>query len=359
MDKLLLQTSLKVVTKDFNGEFRIENVDAILVTRIRRFLNRVHNQKAIKLCYSNDSKQENDKNTVISFFRGFNPNFNDRETNDSFFEMRRTEYFEKLFVVGEKGLAYRENIVYEGIDPYFKNNPNIDDLAKLLLLVNRRLEREAFGSIEMSKLLSSVNDNLVCGYMFLLNLCHNIGGAWEDKARSPFVSAAYGKDGFKKALHFARGRQERRYSYIIWGFIRKNDDGNYMITKELAQKMGMLEAQWYEDIHSEIIIKDGIFPHNIFGVFVIDSETNSKEFIINPFLYQLFYVNKGKSKYQLSDLTDYVCQNGIAIDQNDFEICASSLGYQSYGYRLRDGYIKAGELGGEPKHYLPRNHDFF
>lgn len=123
--------------------------------------------------------------------------------------------------------------------------------------------------------------------------------------------------------------------------------------------MGMLEVQWYDDIHSEIIIKDGIFPQNILGIFVIDNETDSKEFIINPFLYQLFHVNKGKSKYKLSDLTEYVCQNGIPINQKNFEKCASSLGYRSYGYRLCDGYIRAGVLGGEPNQNLPRNHDFF
>ncbi|MFC4772282.1 hypothetical protein [Enterococcus hermanniensis] len=355
MDKLLLQTSLKVVTMGFDDEFRIENVDSILVTRIRRFLNRIHNQKAIKINYSDDGKQEN---TVISFFRGFSPSFDYEDTGDGNFERAKADYFQKLFVVGEKGPAYRENITYEGIGPYFKNNPNIKDLNELLLFVNTRLERNNFGSIEMSELLSSIKNDLVCGYMFLLNLCHNIGGAWEDKARSPFVSGAYGEDGFKKALQFARGRQERKYSYIIWGFIRKNDDENYVIVKELAKRMGTLEVQWYEDIHSEIIIKDGIFPHNILGVFVIDNETNSKEFIINPFLYQLFHVNKSKSKYQLSGLTEYVCQNGLPIDQNDFEICASSLGYQSYGYRLRDGYIRAGALGDEPNQNLPRNYDF-
>lgn len=242
MDKLLLQTSLKVVTMGFDDEFRIENVDSILVTRIRRFLNRINNQKAIKKCYSDDSKQENDKNAVISFYRGFSPIFNYDDNSARLFELEKADYFENFFVVGEKGPAYRENVLYEGIDPYFNTKPSIDDLSELLLLVNSRLEREVFGSIEMSKLLSSVNNDLVRGYMFLLNLSHNIGRTWENKERSPFVSAAYGKDGFEKALHFARGRQERKYSYIIWGFISKNDDGNYIFTKELAKKNGYVRS---------------------------------------------------------------------------------------------------------------------
>jgi len=143
------------------------------------------------------------------------------------------------------------------------------------------------------------------------------------------------------------------------GFIRKSNEANYILTKELCQNLGMLEVGWYEDIHSEIVIKDGFFPHNILGVFEIDNETGNRCFIINPYLYQLFDVNKKGIKYGLRDLTEYVCNEGIPVNQTDFDNCARSLGYRSYGYRIHDGYTFAGEIAGAADLPLHRNRGFW
>lgn len=354
---LLQQTSLKTITLDLDGENKIENVDSILVSRIRSFLNSMYSSQ-LRHSFSLDRRNyDNNFLNVISFFRGFSPNFNcnrDGTVN----ERCKVDYFQNFFIVGEKGKAYRENVLHDGIDPYFDNNPEVNDVAKLLKLVNLRLKRNDFGNIDMSKLLRSVNNDPISAYMFLLNLAHNIGERWENKCRSPFVSAAYGKMGFKNALYFAQNRNNDSYSHIIWGFIHKSDKENYILTRELSENLGVLDAEWYDDIHSEIIIKDGIFPHNILGVFEIDNKTDCKNFIINPYLYQLFDVNKRKQRYNLLGVTEYVCQNGIPVDQNKFDECARLLGYQSYGYRLHNGYASAGEIGREANLHLPRNHRF-
>ncbi|WP_430603068.1 hypothetical protein IGJ02_000392 [Enterococcus sp. DIV0724b] len=357
MIRLLQQTSLKTITLDLNGENKIENIDSILVSRIRIFLNNMYNSQ-LKHSFSIDRRNyDNNFLDVISFFRGFSPNFNCNH-NEIVNEKSKVDYFQDFFIVGEKGKAYRENVLLDGSDPYFDNNPEMNDVEELLKLVNLRLKRNNFGNIEMSRLLRSVNNNTISAYMFLLNLAHNIGERWGNKCRSPFVSAAYGNMGFKNALYFAQNRNNDSYSHIIWGFIRKSDKENYILTRELSENLGMLDAEWYDDIHSEIIIKDGIFPHNILGAFEIDNETGWKDFIINPYLYQLFDVNKRKQRYNLLGLTEYVCQNGIPIDQNIFDECARSLGYHSYGYRLHNGYTSAGEIGREANLHLPRNHRF-
>ncbi|EPA0804752.1 hypothetical protein ACQZUA_002361 [Enterococcus hirae] len=235
----------------------------------------------------------------------------------------------------------------------------MNDINELLELINSILRRNSFGSIEIETISPYIKDDFMGIYMFLLNLVYNIGGRWDNKCRSPFVSAAYGRDGYKKALNFAQSRNGRGYSYIIMGFIRKTNVANYILTKELSEKLGMLDVDWYQDIYSEIIIKDGIFPQNILGVFEIDNETGDKRFIINPYLYQLFDVSKKRVKYGSRDLTEYICHEGIPVNQDDFVNCARSLGYRSYGYRIHDGYTFAGEIDGEADLPLPRNRDFW
>ncbi|MDB1689313.1 hypothetical protein [Enterococcus casseliflavus] len=151
-------------------------------------------------------------------------------------------------------------------------------------------------------------------YMYLLNLAHNIGGRWKNKCRSPFVSASYGSKGFATALRFAQARNTDNNSYIIWGYTNINDSGNYIFTKELSRNLGMMNVDWYEDIHSEIIIKDSIAPQNILGVYKINNETSAKQFIVNPSLYKLFYASKDMHKYGFSELVNYICREGIPID---------------------------------------------
>ncbi|MBO0409971.1 hypothetical protein JZO81_02830 [Enterococcus hulanensis] len=354
----LRQASLKTVELDFEGEYKITNVDSRVVSRIHSVFNNIHLGKQRSGYFGSSRDLYKDELDTISFFRGFTPdiNFNDNKRE---YERDKADYFQKFFIVGEKGKAYRENVLSEGIEPYFNREPCMDDINELLELINSILRRNSFGSIEIETISPYVKEDIMGIYMFLLNLVHNIGGRWDNKCRSPFVSAAYGRDGYKKALNFAQGRNGRRYSYIIMGFIRKTNVVNYILTKELSEKLGMLDVDWYQDIHSEIIIKDGIFPHNILGVFEIDNETGDKSFIINPYLYQLFDVSKKRVKYRSRDLTEYICHEGIPVNQDDFDNCARSLGYRSYGYRIHDGYTFAGEIDGEADLPLPRNRDFW
>ncbi|EOH94233.1 hypothetical protein [Enterococcus pallens] len=354
MIRLLQQTSLKTVV-GIDEVYRIENIDSILVPRIKNFLISMHNNTVRPYFSASKRYHECEKIDVISFFRGFIPNFEGDLFDEEQYRILIAEYSKNFFVVGEKGNAYRENVNVDGIDPYYRNNPTANDIKEILELVNSILNRNGFGYIDLDKILRYANDDITGTYMFLLNLAHNIGGQWENKCRSPFVSAAYGNRGFKKAFQFANNRNNNDHSYILWGFQHEDVKDRYIFTKELCQTLGMMDVNWYEDIHHEIIIKDGIFPQNILGVFVIENQTGRKNFIINPYLYQLFDAGIENARYNSSELIIKISRYGIPIDQIDFDRCAKELGYKSYGYDIDDGYIRAGKIGNYANLILPRN----
>lgn len=350
MFKILQRTSLKTIELDYSGEYRCINVDSILVTRIRNLLNSIYHGGVRSGIYGYARKNENHELNVVSFFRGFRPDFNHGN-----YEEVISRYFHNYFEVGEKGKAYRENVLDDGIPTYFYDTTDSEEIDELLQLINSILKKNNFGKIKPEKIRSLIEKDTLGTYMYLLNLAHNIGGRWENKCRSPFVSASYGSKGFETALRFAQARNTDINSYVIWGFTNINDSGNYIFTKELSRNLGMMNVNWYEDIHSEIIIKDSIAPQNILGVFEINNETSAKQFIINPSLYKLFYASKDMHRYKFSELVNYICREGIPIDQSNFMKCARELGYKSYGYRLPNGQTFAGEIDREANIRLPEN----
>lgn len=55
-------------------------------------------------------------------------------------------------------------------------------------------------------------------------------------------------------------------------------------------------GDWYEDIHSEIMLKDCLYPQNIYGILEIDYSKNNISLIINPYLYAMFLVKEENNK---------------------------------------------------------------
>lgn len=333
---------------------RIENIDSLLVDVILRFLEKFEYLSPINY---QDVRLEERSTTALDFisiFRGFKPNFPLQDQ----LERNPASYFEKFFVVGEKGRAYREDVTVNRIKPYFDGPVEIEDVERLLCMVNHVLEKKDFGYIFFKELMVATKCDVQDAYMFLLNLSHNIGGRWDDKKRSPFVSAAYGGDGFDIALKFASSRNDSDFSYVIWGFIPESRQHDTILTKELTKDMKSLNAEWYEDIHSEIIIKDGIFPSNILGVFEIHKNTGRKKFIINPYLYQLFDIEKENSSEYIDELFQYVYTKGIPVDQQHFSEFALELGYVSRGLDKHDGKTRAGRIGSPADIILPKEYRF-
>ena len=200
MYKILQRTSLKTVELDYSGEYRCINVDSILVTRIRNLLNSIYHGEVRSGLYGHTRKNENNELNVVSFFRGFRPDFDYGNYDGRNCEEVISRYFHNYFEIGEKGKAYRENVLDDGIPTYFSDTPDSEEIDELLQLINLILKKNNFGKIKTEKIRSLIEKDTLGTYMYLLNLAHNIGGRWENKCRSPFVSASYGSKGFATAL---------------------------------------------------------------------------------------------------------------------------------------------------------------
>lgn len=325
---------------------KIVNIDSLSVERVKRFLRIISASMGYEEAPSH--KEISKELGIIPYFRGFP--LENLGTPDV------ANFFEKFFVVGEKGAGYREDVLESGISQYFKQDVTEEDLILLTEEINKILLSRRLNIIKIEALLSCRDDQLsVEGmYTILLNFLHNVGGRWKDKKRSPFVSAAQGYEAFSKAEKFALGKEDRSIIYILWGFTKVTDSENYIKTSELTNFMRKIGVDWYDDIHSEIIIKDAIFPQKIFGVFEIDSSCNKITFIINPYLYQLFSSREKNS----TDIAKYVSENGIPVDQENFETFASDIGYQSYGYDDNSEHRWAGTIGAAANIKLPKNYLF-
>lgn len=350
MSRLFRQITLKTVKKANKGEYEISSVKAELDTAIRCLLDNIYfgNQKPSNNNVIKQSDNHIDNQNTICFFRGFTPYEN--ESGDG---RANAYYFHDLFIVGEKGKGFLERTGQDGQIRYYETGLCSDDALELLVTVNSKMKEKGFNPIEKRKIKPRITNDAKKAYMFLLNIAHNIGGAWSDKGRSPLVSASYGKRGYKTALKFAQDRNEqRRYSYIIMGFVRKDDTNNYVLTKDLCKILRDLGATWYKDVHSEIIIKDSIFPRNILGVFEIDKETHDIVFIVNPSLHQLFDKNYGGL---CAKITNLICSKGIPVDQTEFDRAAAELGYAHYVEQDCRRENKLGDIGGDADSPLPNN----
>lgn len=117
----------------------------------------------------------------------------------------------------------------------------------------------------------------------------------ETKRYSPFVSLTYGKNSFKTANSFAKKSAVANVAYITWAYT-KEDNRKFFMTKDMNDFLEEIGVGWYEDIHSEIMLKDCLYPQNICGVLEIDYSRNNISLIINPYLYAMFLVKEENNK---------------------------------------------------------------
>ena len=361
---LFQQVSLKTIKPTNNDEYEICNTKTELDSEIRCLLDNIYSGNRNLSGNKNTKHLDNHKSDIICFFRGFAPDKGKLNT-----EIRKARYFRDLFIVGEKGKGYLKNEGQDGqirYPQYFVGEIRQQDVYRLLKFVNRAIKTKKskdkeLKPIELDKIKPYIEKETTQIYMFLLNFAHNIGGSWPDKCLSPFVSASYGNKAYDIALSFAKGKnKQRRHSYIILGFGKKSDEKNVVFTKELTEELETLYAHWYKDIHSEMIIKDCIFPNQILGVFEIsndsDHDINDNDiFIVNPSLYQLFEENEKKYGDAYSDILEYICTKGIPVDQTEFDLAAAELGYVLYAEQDCNGENELSPIGHEAYSPLPNN----
>ena len=157
-----------------------------------------------------------------------------------------------------------------------------------------------------------------------LGFLHNKGvqyGNYRDdyfKPYSGFVSLTYGEGKYDIAKNFALKNKRKGFIFV---YILRKDLPNYFKAETLTNELAKYNVKWYDDIHKEIMVINGLYPHNIVGFFEIEKE-KTKRFILNPWFYKQILCD-------LDNYKPYPYENGVLIDQSDFDKARKRLGYNS------------------------------
>lgn len=264
------------------------------------------------------------KNRSQLIFRGFS--FQNEEAHDNF----KNNHLNEFFVVGQKGNYYLKQSYGEFNENYQQiSNPNrerrIKKINNLYEEISNIIVNKGKGILDrnmVENLDKLTDEELVQIEKILICLGHNIGNQWIGKSSSPILSGSYGCESKSIAKKFATNwdRQNRiDKGFIILGYIPKDINRFTLRTKELNHILEKLGVKWYEDIHHELMIFNGILPHHILGLFEVYRGKQEETFILNPWLNQLF-ISK--------ELFDY--KKGIPINQINFNDYAKKLNYCAY-----------------------------
>lgn len=231
-----------------------------------------------------------------------------------------------FFIVGDKAKFHINKP--EKIFHHTLNNGNIiDDIKQLVLKCNEVLEKKS----DRKKIGGKFPDQLISyieklhlkkqeSWKFvLLAFLHNKGMDDYFKPYSGFVSLTYDQNKYNTARHFATNRYQKG---VIYTYILRKDLKQYFKTEEMNNLLKEYDVKWYEDKHNEIMILNGLFPHNIIGFFEVD-KNSTKRFILNYWFYQ-------QIKHDLKCGYKFNYRNGVFIDQQDFQSAAKELGYNSF-----------------------------
>ena len=160
--------------------------------------------------------------------------------------------------------------------------------------------------------------------IFFLSFLHNDGSLNVFKSSSPFLSLTQGWKKYRTARNFSFMRNNYGRG-IIYLYALSKSDNNYFITKEFTKKLKAFDIVWYKDIHKEIMLLNGMYPHYLLGVFEV-KKTSTPKFIFNPALYKLL---KNGEEF------DFI--GGLTINQNNFLEMAQKLGYKRFFYTYGNG----------------------
>ena len=252
-----------------------------------------------------------------------------QKKHDTFFE----KDLSKIFIVGEKA---KSNIKKTAIGEYthtHNNNNLIEELERLICKVNEEIENKPkqhkiFGKINdefIDKLrLENDIDTLSKWKIFFLSFLHNSGSLKSFKSSSPFLSMAHGYNKYKIARQFAFNHisHDKAITYL---YSLNAGDPYYIRTKLMTRELKKFGIEWYEDIHNEIMLVNGMFPHFLLGILEI-TKSSTKRCIINPWLYKL-----------LKDDIQFDYKNGLNINQENFSKLAKQLGYTNFFFTNQNG----------------------
>lgn len=243
-----------------------------------------------------------------------------------------------FFIVGDKAKAHIK--LPDNPFQHTKDKTTLDDIKNILSKCNEILrqksmnsENEIYGKFtdQFIKYLEEKSLEVQESWKFaLLALLHNKGktdgskGKIDDyfKPYSCFVSLTYGENKYNTAKKFAVGRNNNGLIYI---YILEKSLKNHFRAMDLTNKLCDLGIKWYEDVNSEIMVINGLYPHNIIGFFEINRE-EVKRFVLNPWFYK-------QIMHDLKNGGDYNYKDGVLINQENFIQSAKNLGYENYFIR--------------------------
>lgn len=298
---------------------------------------------SLEICPSNESKytlkelekEEIDllKNIIINLEKNQNvilctrgQSKVDKERHDTFIN---NELYD-LFLVGNKAQYHIEEKI--GLDPFLTTNKNIllDEIKTLLLLVNEELSRwnsRYEGQVEgqfTDQLIDDLNDEeksvVETWKLFLYSLLHNHG---ENifKPYSFFISLTHMDNKYKTAKYFALNTNENDVG-LIFVYILDKKNNNYIKSSELPKQLEKYGVKWFQDSDHEIMLINGLYPHNIIGFFEVEKE-NVKRFILNYWFYK-----------QMKKDYAYDFSQGVYVDQGSnlekFKDSAKRLNFKTY-----------------------------
>lgn len=281
------------------------------------------NSKIVKYLKSVVTDLENDNN-IYFCARG-----DSKDANPIFIDNNLIDFF----IVGEKGKAHLENsrgdISREPFRHYYTGDTILDDIRYIITKVNKVLVSKRKNGIN-----GQIPDNFITeleqqspqiqkGWKFIfLAFLHNKGRDDYFKPYSGFVSLTHKAKKYTEAKKWALDSSN---DGLIYMYILDKNLKNYFKADKLTQKFKEYDITWYEDIHNEIMVINGLYPHYILGFFEVDAAL-VKRFILNPWFYSQFEEDLNlKQKYNYS--------NGVLINQDNFETSMQKLGYETYFIR--------------------------
>ena len=300
--------------------------------------------EVIKLFKEDIKIIENSNSSSILCFRGDSKENQDLHNN--FFKNELA----KIFIIGSKS---RSNYI-KNEDDLFEfyaggRKKIIENLEELIRICNEKIASKPDShcitgkfSTSFKKYLFTLNKKeLEHWRLFFISFLHNNGKGRSFKKfknYSPFTSLTYGKRKGRIARRFAMKSKKDIDTGIIYIVSVNNYYGNYIKTADMIKVLKQHGINWYPDVHSELMLINGIFPHDILGIMEVKNN-RTPLLIINPWLFKEYLDGK---RFSLT--------KGIPINQKYFKKwIKEETDFKRYSWRDNMGNQSVEEVNQESK----------
>ena len=309
MKSVIGNKTISLLSFDADGSrssYKLKQLEQPIIDKLKTTIEKLERLPQVYLCVRGDC-------------------FLNLECHDTYIE----QDLAKLFIVGEKAKYHLRDGSGRSIEYYRKQTEvarNIKDEIRSLveecneIIRNKPASHGIQGQIPeecLNFILSQSQTDLEGWQIFFLSFLHNNGKPRNFKRSSPFISLTYGCKKLATARRFALS-QSPYGKGIIFLYSLNSNWPYYIRAKDLTEQLKDYGVQWYKDIHREILLINGMYPHFLVGLFEVSIKRTLK-FILNPWIYKQF---KHDCEFNYTE--------GVDINQVRFKDFAQSLGYQGY-----------------------------